>query len=80
MAEATDPDDEGMEHNEVEWEEEEDDYVPEVAATERQRPNCYRWSIKSLLTANQRRTMLSSISFKLAANSSWNTKAWLFWN
>lgn len=30
----TDPDDEGMDHNDVEWEEEEDDYVPEVAASE----------------------------------------------
>ncbi|MEO0615633.1 MAG: twin-arginine translocase TatA/TatE family subunit [Pseudomonadota bacterium] len=30
----TDPDDEGMDHREVEWEEEDDDYVPEVAASE----------------------------------------------
>lgn len=30
----TDPDDEGMDHNDVEWEEEEDDYVPEIAASE----------------------------------------------
>ncbi|MEO0345964.1 MAG: twin-arginine translocase TatA/TatE family subunit [Pseudomonadota bacterium] len=31
---SADPDDEGMDHNDVEWEEEEDDYVPEVAASE----------------------------------------------
>ena len=30
----SDPDDEGMDHNDVEWEEEEDDYVPEIAASE----------------------------------------------
>ncbi|MEL6948874.1 MAG: twin-arginine translocase TatA/TatE family subunit [Pseudomonadota bacterium] len=30
----TDPDNEGMDHKDVAWEEEEDDYVPEIAASE----------------------------------------------